>query len=133
MINKRFFFIYIILSGCFFGILCIFLTNVGDINVDWTKIFHSFGITFLLGGILLIAGKSFFDQLKLVNFRAWRTCLFGYFLFILLVIPKIGDALIIEKEGWLSLYKHPFVWLIIATLVGQLILSLYKRNKPQMN
>jgi hypothetical protein len=133
MINKRIFFTYIILSSCFFGILFIFLTNAGDINIDWTKVFHSFGVTFLLGGILLIAGKSFFDQLKLVSLRAWRACLFAYFLFILLVIPKIGDALIVEKEGWLSLYKHPFVWLILATLVGHLVLLLYRRNKPQMN
>lgn len=132
MINKRTFFTYITLAGILFGSTYITLTVLGITNLNWSKEFYSFGIIAILGGILLVIGKSFFDQLKLISLRAWRICLFAYFLFVVLLLAKIGDFLIIEKEGWLSLYKHPFVWLILATLTGQLVLFIYKRNKLQM-
>ncbi|MGI8556367.1 MAG: hypothetical protein ACR2LT_08445, partial [Pyrinomonadaceae bacterium] len=71
---KKKLFMYAILVGGFFAVMYITLVVLGDTNLDWTTIFHSFGVTFLLGGIMLIVGKPFFDQLKLISFRAWRIC-----------------------------------------------------------
>ncbi|MGI8470570.1 MAG: hypothetical protein ACR2N3_19195, partial [Pyrinomonadaceae bacterium] len=75
---------------------------------------------------MIIVGKSFFDQLKLISLRAWRICLFAYFLFVALLLPKIGNFLVVEKEGWLSLYKHPFIWLIFVLLIGNAVLYFIK-------
>ena len=126
MIHTKKTFTYIVSSGCLFGIMFILLATVSNINVNWIKIFHSFGITFLLGGILLLLGMSFFNRLRVISLRAWRSCLFIYFLFIVLLLPKMMDALIVEKEGWVSLYKHPFVWLILASLIGNAVLYLFR-------
>jgi len=128
MKSKKTFFTYIVLLSCFLLSLFITLTTSGGIEVTWIEIFSGFGLTFLLGGILFISGKFFFDRLKLISIRAWRTFLAAYFIFVVLFLAKIGDFLIVAKEGWLSLYKHPFVWLILATLIGHLVLFIRAPN-----
>lgn len=135
---KKSFLTYIIsigclLGGCLLGGLFIRFQSSSVIEITRAEIFLGFGLTFLLGAILLISGKFFFDRLKPMSIRAWRGCIFSYFIFVLLIAPKLGDSLIVARDGWLSLYKHPFVWLILATLLGNIILYFFKsKNTPNI-
>lgn len=135
MRRELFFIVLITLMGCLFGLATTtFLNSSTENTYDLSVIFLGFGLTSLLIGILFISGKFFFDCLKVISLRAWRICLYAYFIFVLLILPKFGNSLIVAEEGWLSLYKHPFVWLILLILIGNVVVHFYKpKSMPKLS
>ncbi len=94
-------------------------------------VFLGFGLTCFLLGAVGITGLSFMGKLKEINLNGWRLFIVFFTLFAALVLPRIGNALVVAEEGWWSLYKHPLVWILIAVLIGDFILYLLKTRKNQ--
>ncbi len=101
-------------------------TSKGN-NVLYSAIFY--GLT----GIAFVCSFGFLAfKLKKRNEKTWL---------LLLIIPMGGILLgRISSNGFMEAqnkvigaFSDAMMWMLIATLIGHLVLFIYKRNKPQIN
>lgn len=116
-------------------ITAIFTLTSGE-DANYNYVLKAVFLGFLLSSFLLVVvgilGLYFFDNLKKVSLIGWRIFILSFALFCVLLLPRLGSVLIVADEGWLSLYKHPFIWLILALLIGNIILYFFK-SKNNLN
>ncbi|MEJ7701425.1 MAG: hypothetical protein WKF71_17530 [Pyrinomonadaceae bacterium] len=96
-------------------------------------VFMGFGLTCFLLAVMGITGLYFMGKLKEVTLTGWKLFIGFYILFSALVLPRIGNVLVVADEGWLGFYKHPLVWVVIAFLIGNFILSRLKTRKNHLS
>lgn len=98
-----------------------------DNNALYGAIFYGLtGIAFLCS----FAYLAF--ELKKINNKSWMLLIF--LPMSIYWLSKIsGGGFIESKNKMLGAFGEPIMWLLIATLIGHLVLFIYKRNKPQMN
>ncbi len=96
-------------------------------------VFLGFGLTCLLLGVAGITSLYFMGKLKEISLTGWRLFIIIFTSFAALVLPRIGNALVVADEGWLSFYKHPLVWVLIAFLIGNFVLNQLKTDKNQLS
>lgn len=98
-----------------------------DNNALYGAIFYGLtGIAFLCSFAYLAL------ELNKINNKTWM---------LLLLLPmslywlgKIsGGGFMGAKNKMFGAFSEPIMWMLIATLIGHLVLFIYKRNKPQMN
>ncbi len=98
-----------------------------DNNALYGAIFYG------LSGIAFLCSFAYLAfELKKINNKTWM-------LLVILPISTIllsrisGGAFIRAENKVIGTFGEPIMWLLIATLIGHLVLFIYKRNKPQMN
>jgi hypothetical protein len=96
-------------------------------------VFPGFGLSCLLLGAAGITGFYFMTKLKEFTLKGWRLFIVLFSLFAAFMLPRIGNTLVVADEGWLSLHKHPLIWIVIAFLIGNLILNRLKNGKNQFS
>lgn len=117
--------IWILASVAFVGVT---LTAGGSLDFRFLikVVFWGYGLNCFLLLLVGTAGLYFMDELKSITTTGWRLFIISLAAFSALVLPRIGNPLVVVNEGWLSLYKHPLIWILIALLVGNLILYFFK-------
>lgn len=96
-------------------------------------VFLGFGLSCLLLGAAGVTGFYFMTKLKEITLKGWRLFIVLFSLIAAFMLPRIGNTLVVADEGWLSLHKHPLVWIVIAFLIGNLILNRLKNGKNQFS
>ncbi|MGI8470573.1 MAG: hypothetical protein ACR2N3_19210 [Pyrinomonadaceae bacterium] len=117
--------IWIIASAAFVGIT---LTAGEGQDFDFLikTVFWGYGLTCVLLMLVGVTGLYFMDKLKRVSLIGWRLFIFSFVVFSVILLPRIGNPLVVADEGWLSLYKHPLIWVLLALLAGNFILYFIK-------
>ncbi len=87
----------------------------------------------LLGGFWILVFSYFVIELKKVSHKIWRPIVVLVLAIGLYLHYDYGGLFSVSKDGTLSLFKQPILWLLAGTIIGYLILFAYNRNKPQSN
>lgn len=108
-----------------------------DLDYDSVRlvkvVFLGFGLTCFLLAVMGITGLYFMGKLKEATLTGWKLFISFYILFSALVLPRIGNVLVVADEGWLGFYKHPLVWVVIAFLIANFILNQLTMRKNQLS
>lgn len=106
------------------------LTSVNDAE-DWANairvIIYGGAVTSLLFIAIGAAFAYLITELKEIS-QSILAIITTIFIVCSLIIIRFGSLLVVAKEGWLNLYKHPFVWILLALLITDFVLYLFKAN-----
>lgn len=125
----------IILSFIILVLLIINLSYWADAvyNTDNNDFLYNVVFFWLTGIAFLCSFYFLVVDVKKINNKASMT---------LIVIILVGGFILNKNFGGTStkienkvigIFSEPIMWLLIATLIGHLVLFIYKRNKPQSN
>lgn len=98
---------------------------------------NSFLYTALLFWIILAAficsAVFLIIEVKKINEKLWLMLLITIPISVVFLSRNFdsGSARIENKLA--GIFSEPIMWLLIATLIGHLVVFIYKRNKPQIN
>lgn len=75
----------------------------------------------------------FNNELKKINDKIWKPLAILTIISGFLLINAYGSRTSLSQDGVLSLFKHPVMWMLIASSIGYFVLFFYNRDKPQSN
>lgn len=104
-----------------------------DLASSINIVFLGFGLTCFLLGVVGMAGLNFMNKLKEITLTGWKLFTVFFISLAALVLPRIGNPLVVADEGWFSFYQHPLVWVLVAFLIGNFVLNLLKTGKNQLS
>jgi hypothetical protein len=120
----------------FFAILilvnALLFLSVGIDKKGYDNILPKTLFFWLTGVALLFSCYFLFSKIREINNKIVPPLVTFIVISEVILNFKYGGAFI-KAGDFLSLFSEPIMWLLIATLIGHLILFIYKRNKPQMN
>lgn len=99
----------------------------GNYNFTYKMIFFS-----LIGFLWILALYYFISELKKINGKIWKPVLIAFLAIGFLINYRYGGLFFISGDKIPSFIGQPIMWMLIATLVGNVVLFIYKRNKPQI-
>lgn len=117
-----------IIASVAFAAVTLTVSENQDFVFLMKAIFVGYGLSCFLLISAGVAGLYFMDKLKQISLTGWRLFIFSFTAFSAIVLPRIGNSFVVVDEGWLSLYKHPLVWILITLLIGNAVLYLFKGN-----
>jgi hypothetical protein len=88
---------------------------------------------FLTGIAFLFSFYFLISEVEKINKEFWLMLLIIIPISVIVLTIKFGGAFPETENKLLRILSEPIAWVLIATLIGNLVLFFYKRNKPQMN
>jgi len=105
---------------------------VGIDREDSSDILHKTLFFWLTGAAYLFSCYFLFSEIRKINDKILQPLVIITVAITVVLHFRYGGAF--ARSGYLTdLFKEPLLWMFAATLIGNIVLFVYKRNKPQIN
>ena len=110
-----------VFAWIFTSMFALFFFN-SDTTEKWRIIFQGYGVTCILLLLIGLVMIPCYEVFRRKNSTLLRLSIFFWpFITMVIVINFGSNSIIVAREGWISIYKHPLLWLLLLSIVINLL------------
>lgn len=120
----------------FFGIASFIINlsflSLGNNGVGNNDFLYGSLLFGLIGMAFLYSWYFLFLKMRKINNKIVKPLVIILVILGTILNFKYGGTSVRIENIWIGIFSEPIMWLLIASLIGHLILFIYKRNNPQI-